>query len=260
MRPRRSHNQSFTVFVSESDQKRLKQFALHELAFYNTIVECMESRTRAFPKQVAELTPTQIEILCEFVKSGTTWAQVMQDATWQKPHMQLWRKDFAQGDKLLWPSWLQHVAQTICNVNMVLIPETKAIMTRTLLEFYRDQAQILKEPLHSEKEDISYRVPPQNISKQDAHTKRHVQIPRTSVKIKYDSDADQTLIQTPLTHEPIQIPGINLNEREGWHMLVIRQEPGRYVTPDTPWLAEFKHTHNQYLIRLLDVGSNRKPT
>lgn len=260
MRNRRHHNSSFTVFVKEHDQKRLKQFGLHELALYNQIVECMESRTRAFPRQVSELTNMQMDLFCELARVGAVWEQAAQHDMWQKPSWQLMKKDFYLNDRCVWPDWLQHVAKQVLNLKVVCIPDTKSMMLRTLLEFYREQAQILREPLHSEKEEVAYRVPPQNISKQDAHTKRHVQIPRSTVKIKYENDTDQTLIYTPLTIDPISIPGINLNEREGWHMLVIRQEPGRYVTTDTPWLAEFRQTQNQYLIKLVDVGSNKRPT
>lgn len=260
MRNRKHSNSSFTVFVKDSDQTRLKQFSLHELAFYNQIVECMESRTRAFPRQVSELTNSQIQILCDLAKLGVKWEQVLTHECWHTAHMQNMRKDFCAQDKCVWPDWLQYVAKQILNFKVVLIPDTKSIMLRTMLEFYRDQAIIFREPLHAQREDHAYKVAAQNISKQDTQTKRHVQIPRNSVRVKYENPTDESLIYTPLTTEPIRIPGINLNEREGWHMLILRQEPGRYVTPDTPWLAEFRHTHNQYLIRLVDIGSNRRPS
>lgn len=227
-------NSSYTVWISESDQTRIRQFALHELAFYNTIIDSLESRTRAFPKQVAELTNTQIEHVCESVKQGVLTEHVQS------------------------PEWLHFVTGQILKARVVMIPETKALMTRSLFEFFRDQAQIFKEPINNDKLEISYRVTPQNLSKQDAQTKRHVQIPRPQVRIQWDHAREVSLIHTPLNAKPMEIPGINLNEREGWHMLILRQEPGRWVTPNTPWLAEFRHTNNQYLIKLTDSGSNKR--
>lgn len=234
MNKRAFRNSSYTVWISESDQTRIRQFALHELAFYNTIIENLESRTRAFPKQLAELTNTQIEAVCDSVKQGALTESVKS------------------------PEWLHFVAGQILKPRVVMIPETKALMTRTLFEFFRDQAQIFKEPINNDKLELSYRVSAQNLSKLDAQQKRHVQIPRSQVKIQWDTTRDCSLISTPFNAEPIQIPGTNLNEREGWHMLVLRQEPGRWVTPDTPWMAEFRHTQNQYLIRLTDAGSNKR--
>lgn len=234
MHKRSFRNHSYTVHVQPSDQKRLQQFALHELAYYNAVIEALESRTRAFPKQVAELTGAQIEAVCESVKQNTLTEQVQK------------------------PDWLSFVTAQILKTRVVMIPETKALMTRSLFEFFRDQANILREPIQNDKLEISYRVSPQNLSKLDSQHKRHVQIPRSQVKIKWDSEQDCSLIATPLNVEPIQIPGINLNEREGWHMMVIRQEPGRWVTTDTPWMVEFRHTNNSYLIRLTDAGTNKR--
>lgn len=234
MNQRAFRNSTYTVWISESDQTRIRQFALHELAFYNTIIENLESRTRAFPKQVAELTHTQIEAVCESVKKGMLTESVQH------------------------PEWLHFVTSQILKPKVVMIPETKALMTRTLFEFFRDQAQIFKDPINNDKLEISYRVSPQNLSKLDTQQKRHVQIPRPQVRVQWDHARECSLIHTPLNAQPLQIPGINLNEREGWHMLVLRQEPGRWVTPDTPWLAEFRHTQNQYLIRLTDAGSNKR--
>lgn len=231
----RFKNASITVFVNEGDQKRLKTFAQHELAFFNTIIEALESRTRAFPKQVAELTDSQIEQLCETFRTN------------QMP---------VKGQM---PDWLEFVTSQIHKPKLVVIPECKQLMARTLFQFFREQAEILREPVNNDKLEIAYRVSPQNISKQDSQSKRHVQIPRACVKIKWDSEQDASLIYTPLTVHPLQIPGINLNEREGWQMLIIRQEPGRHIAHDTPWLAEFKYTNNQYLIKLTDSGSNRRP-
>jgi hypothetical protein len=234
MNHRAFRNSSYTVWISESDQTRIRQFALHELAFYNTIIENLESRTRAFPKQMAELTYTQIEAVCESVKQGVLTESVRA------------------------PEWLHFVTSQILKPRVVMIPEVKALMARTLFEFFRDQAQIFKEPVNNDKLEISYRVSPQNLSKLDVQQKRHVQIPRPHVRIQWDHAREVSLIHTPLNAKPMEIPGVNLNEREGWHMLILRQEPGRWVSTDTPWLAEFRHTNNQYLIRLTDAGSNKR--
>ena len=226
-------NQTYTVHVQESDQRRIQHFSMHELAFYNTIVENLESRTRAFPEQVAALTSEQIDKLCACVKQNVS-----------KP------------DNL--PAWLDHVFTQILKPKLAVIPETKSLMVKSLFEFFRDQATILKDPVMNPKLEIAYKTTPQNLSKQDKTTKRHVQIPRSQVQIKYDHTTESTLIRTPVTVHELEIPGVNLNERDGWHMMVIRQEPGRWCTVDTPWMVEFRHTNNQYLIKLTDAGAARR--
>jgi hypothetical protein len=229
----RFRNSSFTVWVEPADQLRLKQFAQHELVFYNTIIEAMESRTRAFSKQVAEATDAQIQIMCDSM------------ITKQLP---------ASGAL---PDWMQFVTQQILKPKLAVLPECKHMMTRSLMQFFREQAVILKDPINNDKLEISYKVAPQNLSKLDSTTKRHLQIPRSCVRVQWDPAQEVSLIHTQLTTMPLKVPNVNLNENEGWHLMVVRQEPGRYVPPDTPWMVEFKQTHNQYLIKLTDAGSNR---
>lgn len=230
----RFKNSSYTVSISEADQTRIKQFALHELAFYNTVIDCLESRTRAFPKQLAELTSAQLEQVCESVKLN----RMVEPVTL--------------------PGWLEFVTNQLLKCKVVMIPETKQMITRSLFEFFKEQALIFKDPINNDKLEISYKASPQNLSKLDAQQKRHVQIPRSQVKVRWHADKEVSLIQTPLNAEPIQIAGINMMERDGWHMMVLRQEPGRWVQSDTPWWADFRHTQNSYLIKLTDSGTNKR--
>jgi hypothetical protein len=229
----RFRNTSYTVWVEPQDQLRLKQFAQHELAFYNTVIEAMESRTRAFSKQVAEATDAQIQIMCESFRT----------------------KQLPVTGQL--PDWMQFVTQQIHKPKLAVLPECKHMMTRSLMQFFREQATILKDPIDNAKLELSYRVPPQNLSKLDSQTKRHVQVPRSCVRVQWDHETETSLIHTPLTVNALRIPGVNLNENEGWHIMVLRQEPGRHVSPDTPWMVEFKQTQNSYLIKLTDIGSSR---
>lgn len=232
----RFRNSSYAVIIDEADQRRIQQFALHELAYYNTLIENLESRTRAFPKQVSDVSDAQIEAMCAAVQNN----QLVESE--------------------LVPDWLQFVSGQLLKTKVVMIPETKRLMTKGMFEFFRDQAQILKDPIQNDKLEMAYKVSAQNLSKLDAQQKRHVQIPRSQVRVQWDHANEQTLLFTPFNQKPIQIPSVNLNEREGWHMCILRQEPGRWVQPETPWLAEFRHTNNSYMIRLTDsISPNRSP-
>jgi hypothetical protein len=136
-----------------------------------------------------------------------------------------------------------------------VLPEVKRIMVTTVMEFYHDQAEILKDPQRSDILEVAYRVPPMNLNRMDERVKRHAQIPRTEVQIKYDNVKDISEVTTPLNLKPIQVPGVNLNERRNWSTMVLRQESGKYVDYNTPWLVEFRQTNNKYLLKLVDIGS-----
>lgn len=253
---RRNQDHSHVCVIDREDQKRLQAFFMHELALYNTLIEAFESRTRAFPKQISAITDSQIQLLATLCEHG------LQLKDLANPDMKLPERiknllpslQDAQG-RLDLPSHLTYVFDTILKQKFAVIPQTRRQMITDLLQFFREQADILKDPQKSEIMEVAYRVPPSNISKQDIQTKRHLQIPRQAVTIKYNHEQDLSEITTPVTNKPIQVLGTNLNEFNRWTTMVLRQEPGRYVSHDTPWIAEFKDTNNKYLIKLTDIGN-----
>lgn len=255
---RSNQDRSHVCVIDSQDQKRLQFFFAHELALYNTLIEALESPTRSFPKKISAITDSQIQLLSNMCEHQ------LQLKDLANPDVQLPERiknllpalENSQG-KLELPGYLTYMFDTILKQKFAVIPQTRRQMVTDLLQFFREQADILKDPQQSTIIEVAYRVPPSNISKQDIQTKRHVQIPRQSTKIKYNHEQDLSEISTPLTHNPIQVLGINLNEFNRWTTMIVRQEPGRFVNYDTPWIAEFRDTNNKYLIKLTDIG-NRK--
>jgi len=251
----RDHNHN--LIIDAQDQKRLNAFARHELALFNTVIEAFEARTRSFPAQVHAITDAQIQLLCALSSHHLTVRSVLQENA-QLPekfkHLQPVLKD-SKNQELA--AHLQHVFDSILKNKFAVLPQTKTQMITALCEFFRDQAKILKEPLHSDTMEVAYKVPPSNMSKMDTTSKRHVQIPKSVVTIKYDADTEISEIHTPLTVKPMIVENYNLHDFHSWTTLIVRQEPGAYVLPDSPWMAEFRNTHNKYLIRLNDLGSRQ---
>ena len=245
-------NHNHVIVVHPQDQKRLQQFFAHELALYNTLVEAFESRTRAFARDVAAITNSQIQLLALLCANELTLVTA-ESQLLPSNLAYLWKTENTQ---TLAP-WLKNCFDQVLKHKFVIIPETRKRMVESIVEFYRDQATILRDPLHSDTMEIAYKVPATNISKQDLSTKRHVQIPRSSVSIKYDNQQNMSLVRTPLTVNEIQVIGVNLNEKNRWTTMILRQEPGSWIDFHTPWVADFRDTQNKYLIRLLDK-SNRQ--
>lgn len=255
---RANQDHSYVCVIDNHDQKRLQAFFVHELALYNTLIEAFESRTRAFPKQVSQITDVQIQLLSNLCEHGLQLQDVINNEAKLPERIKSLLPALKNSKgQLDLPHHLTYVFDSILKQKFAVIPQTRRLMTTELLQFFREQADILKDPQKSEIMEVAYRVPPSNISKQDIQTKRHAQIPRASLQIKYNHEHDISLITTPLTENPIQVLGVNLNEFNRWTTMILRQEPGRYVSYQTPWIAEFRNTHNKYLIKLTDIG-NRK--
>ncbi len=256
-KPRVDH--THTVMVHESDQRRLNTFFRHELALYNRLIEAFESRTRAFPAQISEITPAQIQLFATLAAAGLTIQAVLKDASVLPDKLAyLLPQIVSSNQRGVLPSHVQFVFDSVLREQLVVIPQTKQAMIQAVCEFYKEQAAVLMSPVNHA--DLCYRSTAINLLKLDAQTKRHAQIPRSVIRVVYNHEQDCTELFTPLNAQALVIPGVNINNRQGWTTLVLRQEPGRYVTEQTPWLAEFRNTNNKYLIRLTDTGSRRTHT
>ena len=259
MRNTRAHqgSRSISIVVTPNDQQRLQSFFRQELGFYNTLVGIFESRVRAFPQTVLNITNDQAQLFCDLAKYNLNIRQLIKNPSeWPAELKNSFNTVF---DRLTQKPILNETTlmmfEAVGRDRWVLIPETKRAMARAALDFFKDQADILSSPQHSELVEISYRAPPSNISTLEFTNKRHVQIPRSEIKYKYNNTEDQTEILTPYTTKPIIIPSFNLNEYNHWTTAIIKQESGKWVTHETPWVIDLKNTNNRYLLKYLDSGA-----
>ena len=248
---RGGRDSSHIAEIDSDDQRRLNQFFRHELALYNTLIDCFESRTRAFPLKVSQISDKEIAAFAALAERGLQ----LKDLD-QLKESQTLGKDVLPSRAAITP-FFQMIIETVLKEKLAVLPGTKKIMIESMCRFYRDQADILKDPTSSTVVEVTYKATANNLLRQDSSGKRHAQVHRKDCVIKYIPESDTTEIVTPLCRKPIRIYGINLNERNGWNLMVVRQEPGRSVDHHTPWLVEFKNTNNQYLLKLTDFGSRK---
>lgn len=249
-----------TAYVDPSDQKRLNVLFAHERALYNGLIDIFESRTRVFPQMIFDISASERKMFAEVAAHGIKWKEVAnKPETWptslSKVRQEL--SESKKGAKI--NGQFELMLEELSKLNYSVLPNTKRIMINTILEFYQHQADIIKDPQHSDLVEVAYRVPPTNLTRMDDRLKRHAQVVRSDVKIKYNNQEDTSEISCPLTIKPMVVHGANLNERGNWNLMVIRQESGRFVDYNTPWLVEFRNTNNQYLLKLMDIGSSRVP-
>lgn len=246
------------VSIDRNDQNRLKQFFAHELAYYNNIVEAFEARTRSSASAVSVINDKEIALLCELARHGLQLGDLV-TSTSLPPSVNVLKSTAVSHDnRLVLSSMLQHIFGVILKPKLAVIPATKSAMLRGMIEFYRDQARIFKEPINSDVTESAYKVPPSNLSKHDLYTKRHVQIPRSVLQISYDAQLDESAVITPLTKNAITVHGVNLSHQQRWTTMIVRQESGAHVNHHTPWTAEFRNTGNKYLIKMVDLARNRQ--
>jgi hypothetical protein len=254
-----SSNKTVNIHVETVDQHRLKGFFRQELELYNNLITIFESRVRGFPQTVVGITDELTNLFCDVVSHQWNIRDLISDPENAPTRFQSYRSlVFDRHNRMnLTPAHLL-ILEEAGRDRSVVIPETRGLMARAVVEHFQEQAAILSQPQKSEKIDIAYRVPPRNLSVQSMSVKRHVQVPRRDVKFHYNHELEQTELQTPLNTRPISIPLFNLNELNGWTTVIFKQESGRDVDFNTPWVADFKHTGNRYLLTYNDLGSRNR--
>ena len=86
-------------------------------------------------------------------------------------------------------------------------------------------------------------------------SKRHLQIPRSLVKINYDSEQDVSQIAVPYSKTPITVPDFNLSE-SAFRTLVVRAP--HPTSPNQKWQVEFKDGNGLYQLTMTDYMERKK--
>lgn len=249
---------SVTAIVEEVDQNRLNSFFRQELGFYNNVVSVFEGRTRAFPKTIASITSEQAQLFCEMAKHNLNIKDVTKNANeWPEKLAGLQGAVWNKKNEMLLSEGMVLMYEQMLRDRWTLIPETKKMIVKAVLDFFKNQAEILSAPVKSELVEVAYKTPPANLMKQEFFAKRHAQIPKSEVRYKWDNENNQTILATPYNVRPILLPNFNLNEYTGWNMLILKQESCRNVAYDTPWMADFRQSSG-YDLKYNDVGITKK--
>jgi hypothetical protein len=248
---------SISVVVEPSDQQRLQSFFRQELRFYNTVIGIFESRVRAFPQTILNITPSQAALFGDLAKHNLNIRQLIKAPNaWPEELKHHFSTVF---DRLTLKPILSEATlmmfEAVGRERWVVIPETKRQLALSALDFFKEQADILGNPQQSDLIEVSYRAAPSSLSQLEIANKRHTQIPREAIRYKYNNTDDLTEILTPYTAKPIIIPSFNLNEFKHWSTMIIKQESGRWIDHNTPWVIDLKNTNNRYLLKYLDSNA-----
>lgn len=249
---------SFTAEVSLSDQKRLNTLFAHERALYNAVIDIFESRTRSMPQTVLNMTPAIRKLFVEVAAQNVAWKQMGSDITKWPESLRKSCADLIGSGNLNLDGQVNLMLQELSKSTFAVLPNTKRMMLNTMLDFYQEQAQIFAEPQKSDVMEVAYRVPPSNLTRMDDRLKRHAQVPRTDVQIKWSPEQETSEILTPLNLEPMRVHGVNLNNLRDWNLMLIRQESGRHVDYHTPWVVEMRQSQGKYLLKAIDIGTRHK--
>lgn len=245
------------ITIAPSDKSRLERFARQETAYYNGLVEAFSPRTRAFPDTLTGLTDDEEKLYATIAMLNSPVMNILRDNEVDaipeglQPFKALL---FGKPNK---PSKMSYDKAAVVDMGAIaasILPEVRRNMAVEFLEHYQRQARKIATP--STNAEQAFKEPPEFLVELTTQQKRHLQIPRKSLNMKWDDENKQTLILCRYVANPMVVNDINLLEMSGWNYMVLHQEHVKKVTPMTPWVIDVRRTNAKYLLKMVDSAGS----
>ena len=239
------------VDIEASDKVRLERFFKEETGYYNHLVEGFSSRVRSFPEYIMEFDDTWQKIFGYVAETKIDLKQYI-----AKKDVELSQFLIPYKKQLIGHITDEKLA--VCELAKspgLLLPVVRRNMALETIRFYKEQAErILTPGSNANSPDGNlYKVAPEMLEVVDTSRKRHLQIPKAGIQLKWNEANESTELYTSYTAKPIVVPKINLIESHAWNHILVHQEPGRAPAPETPWVIDIRKISNNYMLKYLDV-------
>lgn len=244
----RVHSQ---IEITPSDKARLEFFIKQENLYYNRLVRLFSSRIRTNPNSLLELTEKEIRFMTEIAKVGKPIRHVA-----RKGCEPLFPEEYSSYADLVYGDVTDRkiTLYDMGSGNEKLLPEMRSLMFKAMLNHYKEQAIVISRPVM---EEDSYRHSFTVLSEMSTERKRHVQLRRKDVKIKWNPETRKTYLTCPYVEHPILVPA-NIERKSGWDYLILHQEDTEFLSPSTPWVIDTYRTKGRYLLKSCESTSNRR--
>ena len=240
------------VDIKPSDKVRLERFFKEETSYYNHLINGFSSRVRSFPEHIIEFDETWQKIFGYVAESK----QGLKKYVGASKNVEL-PDPLVPYRKVLLSNLTERkvLITDLAAAPGLLLPVVRKNMAIEMLRFYREQAQCIMTPgnINNVEDGNLYKVAPEMLEEVDCSRKRHLQIPKTGLIVKWNAIESVSEIYSSYTAKPIIVPRINLIESNNWNYVIVHQEPGRPVNPDTPWIIDIKKLTSQYMLKYLDM-------
>ena len=245
-----SWEKSYNINIDPVTKKHLKFFMANELAYYNTLITNATMRLRAFPEEVMEL------------KEG--YERLWNAIAWSGMNI----RELAKIELKKWPNELRTAVPSSSTKNGKLnLSDRKMMlfdsisyqgkihpsMRRAIAsELFRTMIPQAEQLVQSQKNTTGQmRSPVHMLMPFEYPEKRHIQLTRDLIKIKWNPENRSTEITVPYTDKPLIVKDHNITD-ERFDMIVIRQQPNVEVNEASSWQITLLNTNHRYMMELTD--------
>jgi len=244
----------FEVEVSTKTEKNLKYFMQQELQYYNTVVYHLNARMKAFPQDILAIKDRDIKLL----ETCAQFATDPEKLVTTKPEE--WPEQFKSYTNVVYNADGSRRIddKTVGVIQIGTIPgNIHNLVRRNIISeafnYVSSNATIV---LAGQKTE-TLRAPIYMLQTHSMTTKRHMQLTKNLVKIKFNEERVGSDIYTPYNKEPLHVAGYDLSEIP-YTILVIKSSMPKYSSEKLSWAVEFKDIKAGYLITLTDSYPYKK--
>ena len=246
------YQKTFEVETTKDIDNHLGYFIKQELGYYNTLVEQLGPRLRAFPQDLLSIKDREKKIW-EACAEHAVPAQKLLDhpATEWPAHLRLFESLVYDQEGVPTITSAQANILSIAASPARLHPQVRKNISSEVLKYMLGQAESF---LASHKLE-GFRSPMQLLNTHTLESKRHIQMPGSLVKMSYDEESNSTNVSTPYTKDPLVIQGVDITEAR-FNTVVIRASGSNPV--GRKWFMDLKDSTSRYMLDLTDSFERRK--
>jgi hypothetical protein len=251
-RSRAVYQRNFEVDLDTTARHNLAFFVSQELHYYNSLVEALTPRIRAFPEDFLTFKEKERKLWDACAENTIDPHQLLKHQLEQWPeHLKYMHGLLYDGDGSV-KIKDNHLAIIACASLPARIHKmVRRLMAAEVLKYMLGQA----ETLNAGKLTEGLRNPMQMLQSHTVDTKRHLQIPGQLVSITYDEETECSKISIPYLKNPVNIPDVNLSSmRPG--MLIIRSP--HPLSQIQKWNFDIKDSASGYFLALTDYRERRR--
>ena len=235
----------FELKLTKTAETNLRYFIEQELFYYNSVVEQLTSRVKAFPQDILSLKDRDSKVL-ETIGQHRISPEVLSKSAENCPEeLKIYSSSIYDADGKCKFTKNQLGIMEIGTIEGNIHGLTRKGILSEAFSYVNGQANII---LSGQKTE-SLKAPLQMLQTHTLDTKRHVQLNRSCIKLDYSEKFKGTMINTPYSKHAFFIEGYDITNSP-FNIMVIRA-PLKNAGPQK-WFAELKDVSSKYLLNLTD--------
>ena len=249
-RKRVINQRTFEIETSKDGESHLMYFIKQELGYFNTLIEQLTPRLRAFPQEFMSMKD----------KDRKLWESCAENAVDPQKLLDHGIQEWPENLKGLYPlvrnpDDTPRITGSLASLIKVaasparLHPSVRKNIASEIMKYMSGQSEVLHAGLKTE----GLRSPMQMLQTHTLDTKRHLQIPASLVKMSYDETENQTVISVPYSTDPLICKGYDLTEIPFKTMIVRAPHPS---TGDRKWYMDLRDG-GSYALNATDHNDRR---